>query len=127
MAKTWILDTETKGTGANMVPLEDVLCKPGRDDYWFRRSARRRAPAKPEEASPAERHEPHRFRIVDVMSRRVLAADVDARGAVAALEGVRSVVDVDIDVWDPEAGAWRGLTLADRKTLWRYRGAVTGG
>jgi hypothetical protein len=26
--KTWVLDTETKGTGANMVPLEKVLKKP---------------------------------------------------------------------------------------------------
>jgi hypothetical protein len=26
--KTWVLDTETKGTGANMVPLEKVLGKP---------------------------------------------------------------------------------------------------
>ena len=26
--KTWVLDTETKGTGANMVPLEKVLRKP---------------------------------------------------------------------------------------------------
>jgi hypothetical protein len=28
MAKTWVLDTDTKGTGARMVPLEDVLEKP---------------------------------------------------------------------------------------------------
>jgi hypothetical protein len=28
MGKVWVLDTETKGTGANMVPLEDVLEKP---------------------------------------------------------------------------------------------------
>ena len=28
MAKTWVLDSETKGTGARMVPLEDVLEKP---------------------------------------------------------------------------------------------------
>jgi hypothetical protein len=28
MAKTWVLDTDTKGTGARMVPLEDVLKKP---------------------------------------------------------------------------------------------------
>ncbi len=27
-AKTWVLDSETKGTGANMVPLEKVLEKP---------------------------------------------------------------------------------------------------
>ena len=26
--KTWVLDTETKGTGANVVPLEKVLEKP---------------------------------------------------------------------------------------------------
>jgi hypothetical protein len=28
MGKTWVLDTETKGTGANMVPLEKVLKQP---------------------------------------------------------------------------------------------------
>src|SRR4051794_26164292 len=28
MAKTWVLDSETKGTGARMVPLEDVVKKP---------------------------------------------------------------------------------------------------
>jgi hypothetical protein len=26
--KTWVLDTDTKGTGARMVPLEDVVKKP---------------------------------------------------------------------------------------------------
>lgn len=29
MAKRWVLDTDTKGTGARMVPLDDVLEKPG--------------------------------------------------------------------------------------------------
>lgn len=28
MAKRWVLDTDTKGTGARMLPLEDVLRKP---------------------------------------------------------------------------------------------------
>lgn len=28
MGKVWVLDTETKGTGANVVPLEKVLKKP---------------------------------------------------------------------------------------------------
>ncbi|HUO72278.1 MAG TPA: hypothetical protein VMU39_16030 [Solirubrobacteraceae bacterium] len=27
MGKVWVLDTETKGTGANMVPLERVVQK----------------------------------------------------------------------------------------------------
>jgi hypothetical protein len=37
MAKVWVLDTETKGTGANVVPLEKVE----------RRPAERAAPARP--------------------------------------------------------------------------------
>ena len=28
MARTWVLDTDTKGTGARIIPLEDVLEKP---------------------------------------------------------------------------------------------------
>lgn len=28
MAKVWVLDTDTKGTGARMAPLEDVLARP---------------------------------------------------------------------------------------------------
>jgi hypothetical protein len=45
MPKTWVLDTDTKGTGARMVPLEDVLEKPAEDE-------RRKRPAKPAKASP---------------------------------------------------------------------------
>ena len=56
------------------------------------------------------------------MTRQVLADDADARATVAALEDVRSVVDVLVDVWDPEAGQWRRLTLGEQKTLWGFRG-----
>jgi hypothetical protein len=44
MGKTWVLDTETKGTGANMVPLEKVQ----KADEQPRRPARpaKRAPAR---------------------------------------------------------------------------------
>jgi hypothetical protein len=45
--KTWVLDTETKGTGANMVPLEKVLKKP--------EPAPRRRPAPAPEPRRAER------------------------------------------------------------------------
>lgn len=31
MAKKWVLDTDTKGTGARVVPLEDTLKKPEAD------------------------------------------------------------------------------------------------
>jgi hypothetical protein len=42
MGKVWVLDTETKGTGANMVPLEKVQAKP---------APRRKAAGRPAKAS----------------------------------------------------------------------------
>jgi hypothetical protein len=50
MARTWVLDTETKGTGANVVPLEKVARPP----------AERDAPA--ERPSPQRAGEPRRRR-----------------------------------------------------------------
>ena len=55
MAKTWVLDTETKGTGANVVPLEQVLRRPEPSDPPAKRrkspaptkSAERRPPKPP--------------------------------------------------------------------------------
>jgi hypothetical protein len=58
VGKAWVLDTDTKGTGAQMRPLEDVLEKPERRERKpARRPAgaeappRRQAPRKP----PAEK------------------------------------------------------------------------
>ena len=51
--KTWVLDTETKGTGANVVPLEKVLKKP-------EPAPARRGPAPAAEQRPAERRERRR-------------------------------------------------------------------
>jgi hypothetical protein len=50
-AKTWVLDTETKGTGANMVPLEKVLEKPEPAS-----APRRAAPAAEPPRRPPRRH-----------------------------------------------------------------------
>jgi hypothetical protein len=127
MAKTWVLDTETKGTGANMVPLDKVLERRREADYWWRRAARRKPLDEAHEPAAAPEREPYRFRVVDVMTRQVLASDVDARGVVAALGDVRSVVDVIVDVWDPDAGEWRQLTLGELKRIWQYRGAGASG
>lgn len=123
MAKIWVLDTETKGTGANMVPLEKVLKKPAAGDQRILRIPRQKAAGEVPEPESATRREPYRFRILDVMTRQVLADDVDARATVAALRDVPSVVDVLIDVWEPDIGDWRRLTLGEQKTLWGYRGA----
>jgi hypothetical protein len=117
----WVLDTETKGTGANMVPLERVLRKPGASDavpgFGFRKLPRR-------EAEEPEPREPYRFKVVDVMTRQTLAEDADAREAVRALENVRSIVDVSMFVWESEAERWRLLTYDEGRLLWDRRGSV---
>ena len=114
--KVWVLDTETKGTGANMVPLERVLRKGSDAVPGFTLPERRL----PEATAPGPR-KPRRFRIVDVMTREALANDVDARRAIEALEGVRSVVDVSIYAWDETAERWVRLNFAEAKILWELR------
>lgn len=113
----WVLDTQTKGTGATMVPLDSVLKKPSPADAvpGFK------LPDKQAPAAPEPERRPYRFKVVDVMTRQVLADGVDARGAVDALAGVRSVVDVNLFVWDDEAERWRMLSFAQRRALWEHR------
>ena len=119
MAKVWVLDTETKGTGANMVPLDSVLRKPGADTVpGFSFPAQEPAPAEPEP------QQPRRFKVVDVQTREVLAEDVDARTTIGVLEPVRSIVDVSISVWQPERERWRMLTMDEQRALWEYRGRL---
>jgi hypothetical protein len=114
----WVLETQTKGTGANMVPLSKVLRKPGTSDavpgFVFRKPA-------PREPQPPVQAVPHRFKVTDVMTREPLADDVDARGAVEALRDVRSIVDVVVHVWEPDSKRWRLLTFGETKALWDYR------
>ena len=57
MAKVWVLDTETKGTGASMVPLEKTLETPSERPARPRRS--RKAPAR-EPRGVQRRREPER-------------------------------------------------------------------
>jgi len=118
MAKTWILDTETKGTGAHMVPLEKALKGPASEQELALIELER----PPRATEPAEPPGPRQFKIVDIRSSQVLAEGVDAGAAVDVLEGVGSVVDVRIYVWMREAKRWRLLTLAEQKTLWGFRG-----
>jgi hypothetical protein len=111
--KTWVLDTGTKGTGAEMVPLEKVLRKPGPgpEPAVVSRKCRQRPPRKAEPVAA------RKFKVVDVMTGEVLAEDVEARGALDALAGTRSLVDVRVYVWQPRAKRWRLLTLAEQKAL----------
>jgi hypothetical protein len=106
MAKTWILDTDTKGTGAQMVPLEETKERPQR-----RTAPDVVAPERPrkETAAPGPSR-PRRFKVVDVMTRQALAEDAGVRATVDVLRDVRSVVDVTIHVWDEDNERWRQLT-----------------
>src|SRR5947207_14954131 len=83
MGKVWVLDTETKGTGAQMVPIEkahDGSANAGRSPIVVRE--RKRVPPKPVE--PAG---PRRFKVVDVMTKRVLARGRGPRGDRRAARG----------------------------------------
>ena len=117
MAKKWILDTETKGTGAQMLPLEKVLREPAG------KPARRPVPRRDPRPTPApEPARPRRFKVVDVMTREVLVDDAGTRATVDLLEDVRSIVDVAIYVWSDVTHQWQLLTFAESKMLWDLRG-----
>jgi hypothetical protein len=120
LGKVWVLDTETKGTGANMVPLDRVLRKPGSVAEPVRVLRRPETPA----PKPPEPRSPRKFKVVDVMTREVLADGADTRTTVKLLEDVRSIVDVTIWVWQPEAERWRILSLEEAHALWDYRGRM---
>jgi hypothetical protein len=117
VAKTWVLDTETKGTGAHIAPLQRAREEPVSERelalVLFKRPPR-----------PLQPHEPVlplRFKVVDVMSARVLAEGIGARATVDLLEGMRSVTDVRIFLWAETTRRWRLLTLAEQKALWGFR------
>jgi hypothetical protein len=121
VARTWILDTETKGTGANVVPLEKAVGKPAPSGEPLYVPPKR----EPRPAKAPEPRTPRSLKIVDVTTGQVLGEGVDMRAAIGLLEDVGSVVDVRIYVWDPGAERWVLLTLGEQNALWEYRGRRT--
>jgi len=120
--KVWVLETSTKGTGANMVPLERVLKSPSSTSTPLYVPPKRQ----PQPAPAPEPRAPRRFKIVDLLSREVLGEDMSARETIEVLGGVRSVVDVNVYVWEPArkvAGhdRWRLLTVAEQGAMWELR------
>jgi hypothetical protein len=113
--KVWVLDTETKGTGARMVPLEKARepAKPATDPLWFP------PPRRPREPAPEPVRPPRRFRVVDVVSGRTLTDGASTRDTVDVLRGVRSSVDVRIYVYEGERR--RLLTRDEQQALWDLR------
>lgn len=117
MSKVWVLDTSTKGTGATMVPLEQVLRKPSESAEPLYVPPPQR-PQDPVPRAPAARRS---FKVIDIVSRRVLTEGASAQAAIEVLGNVRSIVDVDIYVWQPDTESWRRLTFDERKLLWDHR------
>ena len=114
----WVLDTETKGTGAQMVPLEKTLRQPASEPE------RRRARPVPEPATKQKAVEPtppRRFRVIDALSRQVLAEDANAPETLELLRGIEQPVDVSIYVWEHRAETWRLLTRREKSLLWEFR------
>jgi hypothetical protein len=115
VAKTWILDAETKGTGAHIAPLKDGRPRPERELATVSFDRPPRPVAEP--APPA----PRLFKVVDVISARVLADGADTRETLKLLAGMRSVVDARIYVWAPGSDRWRLLSIAEQRALWQLR------
>jgi hypothetical protein len=97
-----------------MVPLESLTKRSITAEPTFRvRAPARRA--EPEEPKPRA---PRRFKVVDLMTRQALVDGDGMRATVDALRGVRSVVDVNVYVWQEERDRWRRLTFPERRALW---------
>jgi hypothetical protein len=114
----WVLDTETKGTGAEMVPLDGRKTVEGHGAIVVQPKQRREQPPEPKL--------PRKFKVVDVMTGRALAEGADARTTVTLLEGIRSPVDVSIQVWEEKAGRWQQLSRRESQMLWSMRGRASG-
>ncbi len=119
MAKTWILDTETKGTGAHVVPLEKVLRRGERKPEL--NLVQLEPPVAPSPEPEPEAPQPRRFKVVDVMTRETLAEHTDARATIDLLREVHSIVDVQVYMWNPQHHRWRLLGLDEQRALWALR------
>ena len=111
MAKVWVLDTETKGTGAQMVPLEKVLKDPADEDEPAFRSSRR-PPAKarkpPEQRAKAARARSQRPRPREEVRSTPLPPGHVRKKATGEIGRIRSV--------DAKAGTASVLWLREGRT-----------
>jgi hypothetical protein len=121
VAKVWVLDTETKGTGAQMVPLEKTLKQPAAEPVRRRARPVRQPRPRTREVEPAP---PRRFRVIDALSREVVADDAGLAETVELLGDVQQPVDVSVYVWEPKADDWRLLTRRELSLLWDRRPAA---
>jgi hypothetical protein len=122
MAKRWVLDTSTKGTGATMVPLDNVLRKRSEHPEPIYVPP----PRRPKPEAPPQPRRPRSFKVVDVSSRQVLTEGANAQAAIDVLNNVRSIIDVNIYVWQPKTENWRLLSFDEQRLLWDRRDPSAG-
>jgi hypothetical protein len=124
VAKTWILDTGTKGTGASIRPLEDGPERP--QERPKAAPGNVYVPPKPRprpKAEPAPRP-PRRFKVVDILTQETLAENADLRATLGVLREARSNLDVHVHVLDHDTQRWRLLSLDEQRALWDARRRV---
>jgi hypothetical protein len=128
VGRVWVLDTDAKGTGAEMVPLDTLLerkrstTKADPDAPKRRkRSTRRRGDAHRaggEDAGVAEApRRRHEFRLVNALSGRLIGDGVDLRATCELLGAARSVADVRVYARAQPEKPWRALTLREQQSL----------
>jgi hypothetical protein len=100
-----------------MVPLDNVLRKRSEQVEPISVPPPRRPKPQP---APVPRG-PRSFKVVDISTREVLTEGVTAHAAIEVLNDVRSIVDVNIYVWEPTAERWRLLSFEERRLLWDRR------
>jgi hypothetical protein len=105
MARTWRLDTETKGTGAHIAPLEKAREQSASERELATVMLERPPRSVEAPAAPG----PLTFKVLDIRSGELLQA-------------VRSVLDVRIYVWVERRARWRLLNLEEQRALWSFRG-----
>jgi hypothetical protein len=114
VAKTWVLDAETKGTGAHIAPLPDGA----RGATKQAELALVQLTRPPRPPRPSEPPAKTTFRVVDVLSGEVLGDDIDAREAVETLARMRSALDARVYLRHGPRARWRLLSLGDTRRLW---------
>lgn len=117
MAKTWVLDTETKGTGAHVAPLR--AGKPAAKDGDSKLAVVQLARPPRERPADSDTPQPLRFKLVDVRAAQVLGEGLDTRATVDELARMDSSLDARVYVWEQARERWQLLGLADTRALWR--------
>ena len=115
--RTWVLDTETKGTGAHMVPLDELESRerPRPGKMWVPPKKTPRAP------EPPKPRPPRRFRVLDVVTRALLQADGSVKETLTLLGGIEHMHDVNLYVWEPDEDRWRLLSIDEQRVVWERR------